>query len=231
MRSTSNKFSIIHKLIARSRKLSRHFHTSGKRTQRLHSVAEENDLSKVLRYPALILRNWRASVKYFELERTDGHFEFWTRYNTITFLTDVLSLLKAFQKKCQSDDITLIEVDRAKQRLFEHLELCKIEPIESGWEQLFLDEVVANGIVTSLHGIQLKKEINLTRTNRNCLPSFTSTQRAFIINKLLGHLEIRLSLDDHLLEAFRPLVSMNSSTSAEALEKCHAMRPVHFRIL
>lgn len=233
-----SSINIIAKLIGRAKKLSKHFRRSGKRTQNLHSIAAENGFDKPLRYPAffavrwveyvyklfnVILRNWRTSMKYFESENLDGHLDFWTRYNTIhfvTFLTDVLGLVKTFQKGCQSDDITLIDVDRRKERLFERLQRCKNTSVEEGWEKLFLEKVRTHRNIVSLHDIHLKTTIN---RSRNALAPFTPAIRVFIIDKLVGHLKIRLSLDADLLKSFKPLLSMSLATSEEDLKTTHAV--------
>lgn len=115
----------------------------------------QHELSKPLRYPSYfnvrwvefvfnffnaILRNWRVSIMYFQSEKLQSRLHFWTQYDTLhslTFLTDVLFLLKRFQKSYQSDTITLIELSRLSDRLFEKLEHCKMHLLKKAGKNYF----------------------------------------------------------------------------------------------
>lgn len=108
---------IISTIITQAVKLSTHFHRSAKRTLKLRNIARVNHFKKPLRYPAYFavrwgqfthsllyacLRNWRASIKYFESENLTGQMNRWMCYDKIhllTFLIYLLGLLKTFQKK------------------------------------------------------------------------------------------------------------------------------------
>lgn len=65
--------------------------------------------------------------------------------------------------------------------------------------------------------------INQPRRRNATQLLFTRTTRINIIDKLIGHLTIRLDLDASLLTAFQPLFTINSSTSLGDLEDCHAI--------
>jgi hypothetical protein len=246
---STSKLNIIDKLIIRARKLSKHFRSSGKRTQKLRTIAANEKLQRPVRYPAFfavrwveyvfkllnaVLRNWYTSMKYFQSENLTSQLNFWTQYNTLhftVFLTDVLSLVKRFQKSCQSDTINLLDVNNLKQSLFENLEKSKHTHVEEGWEELFLRQTVINTNNAILRGIQLKTATStiITRTTRNnratkrILPLFTPTTRQHIIGKLIQDLKMRLDLDLPLIKAFEPLLSINSLASLEDLKMCHAV--------
>lgn len=234
-----SKINIIDKLITRARKLSKHFRDSGKRTNKLQDTATQNGLSTPLRYPRFfavrwveyvfnlfyaVLRNWRASIIYFEAEQLQDQLTYWTQYDTLhflTFLTDVLGLVKRFQKSCQSDTITLIEVSKLSDSLFTKLDRCKVEHIDNGWEDLFLKSVVSNGNDVFLFGIKLQTTISI-RTRRNVI-SFNQQKRNHIIQTLIQHLKTRLDLDVPLLKAYEPFAKISSTTLQENLEFSHSI--------
>lgn len=111
-----------------TRKLVAYFRKSGSRTKKLKAIAAANNFNKPLRYPVYfevrwseftfnlfnaVLRNWRSTIKYFESTTFWVLMNQWlvlNKLHLITFLIDVLGLLKAFQKTCQSDTISLLDV-------------------------------------------------------------------------------------------------------------------------
>lgn len=243
-KTTSDKTKSISNVITHARKLSKYFRRSGKRTQALKDVAEANDLKRPLRYPAFfavrwveyvynlfqaILRNWRASMSYFRSVNETKKFNFWLNYDNlrfITFLTDILLLIKTFQKECQSDTITLLEVAEQKANLIKRLENCNNARVDGGWEECLSQSIVTNGNRKYLCGIQLKSvnsNFRIVRGRRTvALSSFTLQKRRFIIHRLIQNLKTRLELDNGLLAAMEPLRVISSSTSSEDLELCHS---------
>lgn len=230
-----SKIKIVEHFILRARKLSKFFRRSGKRTQGLSDVATRKNLRKPLRYPKFfavrwveylynlfyaVLRNWHTSIKYFELNVDATHqLHFWLQYDTLrfcTFLIDVLCLLKTFQKACQSDSITLIEVAKLKHNLLKELGECENTKIEGGWEELLGQKIVRIGNHLYLNDIKLKSNLNTTRQS-----TFTPTTRKSIIRKLIHHLESRLALDDTLVKAMAPFEKIALSTKLDDLKICH----------
>lgn len=249
-KSTSDKTKSISDVITRARKLSKYFRCSGKRTQALKDVADANDLKRPLRYPAFfavrwveyvynlfqaILRNWRASMSYFRSVNETKKLNFWLNYNNlrfITFLIDILLLIKAFQKECQSDTITLIEVVERKVNLIKRLENCNNARVDGGWEECFAKSIVTNGNRKYLCGIELKSvnsNFRIVRGRRTASSSFTLQNRRFIIQRLIQNLKTILELDNGLLAAMEPLRAIRSSTSSEDLELCHSTFAPDFR--
>lgn len=228
------KIAIIQKLILNARKLAAHFRKSGKRTKSLKLIAAANNFNRPLRYPAYfevrwsefthnlfnaVLRNWRSSIKYFESTTFDTLKNQWLIVNQLhlmTFLIDVLGLLKSFQKTCQSDSISLLDVVQKKQNLFARLESCKNDALAGGWEELFLNELSKIGNTVYLCGIQMKK----ARDRMNC--SLTSTTRDFILVKLIGQLKIRLGIEDSFQQTMKPLIDIDSTTLTSDLQYCYS---------
>lgn len=153
------RIKIISDLIKDARNLCAYFRKSGKRTHELRKIAAINNLPRPLRYPAYfevrwseftfnlfyaVLRNWRASVQYFECEHLVTQKNRWLLYDrlhSMTFLVDALGLLKSFQKTCQSDSISILDVVQKKETFLNRLRCCKNGPIAGGWEEMFLREV------------------------------------------------------------------------------------------
>lgn len=205
------------------RKLAAHFRKSGSRTKKLRTIAAVNNFKRPLRYPAYfevrwseftfnlfydVLRNWRSSIKYFQATTFSALMNQWLivdKLHFITFLIDVLGLLKAFQKTCQSDTISMLDVIQKQHDLFTRLESCKYGELEGGWEELFLKDLVKTNKNFHLYG------------RMSC--SFTSARRQFIVQKLVGQLKIRF---DSMQQTLKPLVDIKNTVSTRDLQHCHS---------
>lgn len=234
------RIKVIADLIKLTRKLFGFFRKSGKRTQTLRKIAATNKLRKPLTYPAYfevrwseftfnlfyaVLRNWRSSMQYFISENLVPETNRWLLYDRLhllTFLTDTLSLVKAFQKTCQSDSISILDVVQKKDEFLNRLESCKNGPIAGGWEELFLKEVEIKNNNFFLHGHKLKK-ISLASSRRSgcCTFSFTITKRHYILDKLIGHLKIRLGVDVPMQTKLSPLANFSTATTHQKIVLCH----------
>lgn len=215
-------------------KLSKFFRKSGVRTHNLKVVAESNKLRAPIRFPPFfevrwseyvydllnaVLRNYRASIQYFKLNNWNSFLTVWLRYDRVhfvTFLADVLLVLKKFQKACQSDHISIADVPLLHAKFTESLELCKDNCLEGGWEQHFLESVVTNGNVKLLHGIELTKSD--TRTAFRFMPVF----RHRIIRLLVCHVNMRIHCDALLHKAITPLVNVSTAASQLDIQACHS---------
>lgn len=212
--------------ITRARKLSKFFHGSGKRKKNLFapSFFAVRWVECVFNLCNAVLRNWRAAIKYFESEHLEFQLSYWLQYDTLRifcFIADVLGLLKTFQKACQGDKITLMDVTRFKETLLQHLKKCEEKHVAGGWEELLQHSIDQRGNSTFLHGIRLHSNTR-TRAGRRRNGRFTETTRKFIIHRLIGQLDMRLELDDCLTKAMKPLNKIIVSTSREDLNLCHA---------
>lgn len=107
------------------------------------------------------LRNWRAAINYFKCEKEIGLSNRWLLYDRIhllAFITDVLNLLKKFQKTFQSDTTSLFTIDGEKAKLMNELNNLMKSPLDKGWEQLLTDvEVQKDGEYLSVWTQVVKK--------------------------------------------------------------------------
>ncbi len=125
-------------------------------------------------------------MKYFEMDNLSTLRRQWLCYNRfhlLTFITDILQLLKKFRKSCQSDSISIFDVFRLQVSLFEELERCKSEKLVGGWEEQFLKNVVENQSGSYLHGFKLIK--TTTPSDRRKGLTFTTASRIQILCKLI----------------------------------------------
>lgn len=135
-------------------------------------------------------------MQYFKNENESGLSERWLLYDRIhllAFLTDVMFLLKTFQKTFQSDSISLFNVQQKKENLFARLQNCADEPVSGGWEETFLSEIETRTDGLYFFGHRLSQ--NHVRSVRTATCSFTVTERKLIISSLLTHLNTRLEYD------------------------------------
>lgn len=170
-----------------------------------------------------MLRNWRACVIYLQSEKLTGLLKqllSYDRLHFLTFMTDILDILKIFQKSCQSDSISILELLPMKDRLFERLESCKNDCVDGGWEQLFLNNVITTGNETHFYGFKLTRNGPLRNGRQQHL--FTVTKLKNIIDTLIKNLKIRIGLDNSLYESLKPLEKIVASTLEVNLEACRS---------
>lgn len=137
----------------------------------------------------------------------------------LTFLTDILLLLKTFQKSFESDTNIITQVETKKEQLFDRFKNCIDECLENGWEQLFLDEIKCESDGVYFFGHKLITE-GRTRSN-NSAYAFTSEKREAIIRSLIEHLQERLEFDEHTQMSLTPLHPLDTTTSIDSLRSCH----------
>lgn len=160
----SKNKAFIKRIIKNAASLSTHFHRSGKRTQKLHDLCTEHKLSRPLRYPkyfevrwteytykifAVVLRNWRGSIEYFKLEKKDKLLQKWLSYNRLhlmTFLCDILSTIKIFQKTFESNSISIFDISSKKRDFLKRMDHIKRASVDEGWEKMFLDNIDCSDI-------------------------------------------------------------------------------------
>lgn len=229
--------SLIADLIKDASGLSTHFHTSGERTHKLHTVAIKNKLTEPLRYLnyfevrwtqytfdlfSVTLRNWRAAMLYFIEEREIGLSNFWLLYDRIrllAFLTDILSLLKTFQKTFESDTVSILVLQNKKQTLCDRLLEFIDKPKENGWEQEFLSSLDLKDDGKYFFGHKLLTYSG--RSNRLGRCTFTELNRKRIIETLINLINERMSFDLELQDNLKPLAEINRSFSRQSLQLCH----------
>jgi len=131
-KSVTDLVSEVSHLLQKLSGLSSFFHTSGLRTRQLKELASTNDLAcrslpKVFEVHwseytfslvNSVLESWHALVLYMQQshdKQAEG-FETLltnkTNLELLTFLADVLAVFSRFQKKIQSDNVTLLDIQR-----------------------------------------------------------------------------------------------------------------------
>lgn len=238
-KNTCQANSLITDLIKEASSLSAFFHHSGQRTQKLKNISSENteEFQKYIQYPAYfqirwtqfthslltaVLRNWKASIQYFESENEIGLLNRWLNYERIhftSFLADVLELYKRFQMTFERDSITVFDVFSKKDKLVSKLIKLKSIPLEGGWEELFFKNLIVSGEENSLFGHTL----NRNHKRQNSVETFCSLQRTNIIDSLIQFLNERLDQDRDMYECLQPLLKIDATTPHESLSKCHSV--------
>lgn len=133
--------------------ISSFFHTSGLRTRKLKSIAEEKKLS-FMKLPKLfevrwseftydllnsILISWNVLVLYFIKSTKKSSIGFkiiLTNYDNIyriAFTADLLFLFSNYQKKLQSDSLTITDMDKLTKNVLEQIDLLKTQNLLGGW--------------------------------------------------------------------------------------------------
>lgn len=225
---------IINKNVQFCRQLPAHFNTSAVRLNELKKTARDNQLSPPLRYPPflairwtefvsnlfnVVLRNWRAACHYFVKSNKKSFLDVWLYHDTIHFiffLADILSLVKIFQKSCQSDSICITDVLPLRAKFIESLESCRSKPLSGGWEEMFFAKKSHVGNQTKFYGF------TLSHNRRRSSFSFTDRIRQMVIRSLMNHINIRIGMDSFLHEQISPLVNLDVTMDVEAVKRCFA---------
>lgn len=213
--------------------VSTYFRQSAVRTTNLKNSAETNNLNIPLRYPAFfevrwteyvynlfnaVLRNWRSTIAYYKSCNLKSFLSIWLhkeRLHFITFLTDVLSVVKKFQKSCQSDDICIADVLPLRAKCIASLENLKSGSLVDGWEELFLKSLRISGTEIIFYGHKLLKASGKQSF------SFNSYNRQRVIQSLIKQINIRINFDSTLHETIQPLVNISFGVQEQDLKICH----------
>ena len=222
--------------------LSTYFHTSAARTTELEKIAKDNDL-KVCRLPKLIevrwaeftfsllnavLSSWRALLLFCEGctnkddRQVKGFGKTLSNKNNMLlmcFLADFLFLLQNFQKRLQSDSLTLLDVKPETNRFIEKVRGLQSKPLLGGWESAFNEDF--DSIGNTFHGhVLFEKERRSKKRNL-----FVSEERSFVairvecIDAMITFMSQRLHLDESFIEEIRSFC--NFEATDEQLTKVH----------
>ena len=162
--------------------ISSFFHTSGVRTRELNALAAKHGL-KCCALPRVfevrwteftsslinaILTSWRVLVLYFQESKdkaTSGFLMLLTNkcvLELMAFVADVLAVFSRFQKKIQSDSVTLLDLDTEISLVTSKLVKVKETPLLGGWVETLqtqLDSTEEDGQTTyRLKNIALGEE-------------------------------------------------------------------------
>ena len=96
-----------------------------------------------------VMKNWRASTKYFKESATNnearGFLAEWTDKDTLSltcFVADLLYVHKRFHQSFQDDDILIFDICKRKKTSLTRLEKMKEEPLSGGWEENFDNNLI-----------------------------------------------------------------------------------------
>eukprot|EP00795_Rhopilema_esculentum_P015885 gene15884-7217_t len=128
-------------LVEKLAAISTYFHVSANRTSELEKVAKVEGLT-VLCFPKYfefrwaeftaalldaILCSWQALVK-FNVEQCDAEGKKFPKFLTkkdnlllMCFVADLLSLIKVFEKKLQSDSLTIVDIEPEAEKFYERV--------------------------------------------------------------------------------------------------------------
>lgn len=161
-------------------------------------------------------------MHYFLKQNETGLSNRWLLYDRIhllTFMTDVLCLMKTFQKTFQSDSISILNVRKKKEKLIVKLQKCVDETVPNGWEQMFLSKIETKDDGDYFFGHKLLKNNN--RSSRTATCTFSATERKLIIDTLIKHINTRLDYDISLQKNLEPLNSIKASLCRQKLKSCY----------
>lgn len=232
-KSISEKNLLVANLIQDANSLSSYFHLSADRTRNLKEIANEIQVGNILHFPSYfairwvefthdmfyaVVRNWRATVEYFKLHDEIGLLNRWLNYDRVhfvTFITDLLSLLKSFQKTFESDDVSILEIASKKENFLKRLESLITSQLPGGWEEEFFKNIQKSNENNILYGH------TLIPRSRNSQCKFGEPERSALIRSLIKSLGDRLGVDEVADNHLRPLSVFQQSTTSRALKLCH----------
>lgn len=233
-KSISDKNMLVANLIQDANSLSSFFHLSAERTQSLKEIAADMNFGNILRFPSYfsirwteftydmfyaVMRNWRATVEFFKSHNEIGLLNRWLNFDRIyllAFIIDLLTLLKAFQKTFESDDITILDVATKKNKFVKRLEDLRTKRLHGGWEEEFFLKINKSNGQTLLYG-----HILIPRSkNSNC--KFGLPERDSIIFSLITSIGERLGIDEVTDRHLMPLSVLSHATTHRALNLCHS---------
>jgi hypothetical protein len=208
--------------------LATYFHTSAMRTAELEAIAKEHGLT-LRRLPKYfevrwaqfslalfdaVLCSWQALIKFCTSSDSSHASGFGkvlsNSYNLrlMCFLADILFLLSNFQKRLQSDRLTIVDMPQEVANFQKKLTALQNKPILGGWEEALETDLV-DGM---FHGVQLLEKERRS-TNKHL---FVTQQRDFAairsetIHAMQHFMECRMSLSDTFTVAATKFVNFRA---------------------
>ena len=230
----------VDKMITKLSGISSFFHVSAARTSELENVAKAKSLG-LRHFPKLfevrwsqftaslidaVLISWRALMAYCtesddpQAKNIGKLLSNKDNMQLTCLLGDVLFLLKTFQKRLQSDDITIVDIVPEAKKFLKKLEKLNDKELLGGWEETFNNNY--NDEDETFFGITLwqKERRNIRRRNQ-----FVSERRNFnairfeILESLKNFMTTRLKLDNRLNASLAKVA--NFSANDDELREAH----------
>lgn len=221
--------------------ISTYFHYSALRSSELKNIASTNNL-KLVSIPKIfeigwsqftfqlmrnILVSWEALVLYFDSNKENaqcaGYLDYFPNLGNlkfIAFLGDVLFSFKRFQKKLQSNQLTLIEMKSHVADVLKSLKDMENKLLIGGFErnltsQLKINEIDDNKVFFKSIKMQT---VEIARTRRE--PKDFTEVRKSVLMALRTFLTDRFKIDEKLFEQIDPFVEFEKNAD---IEKIHSM--------
>ena len=138
------------------------FRSSAVRTRNLYEIAKNENtavlaFSRVFEirwgeFTSLLIEttqvSWKALVMYLndkEGVKEKGFFNFLTSHShldLLSYLADVITIFSRFQRKLQSDSITLLDMGDHVKTVKDQLKKLKQDPLLGGWMETFNEQLV-----------------------------------------------------------------------------------------
>lgn len=229
----------IGKMLSILSNMATYFHFSAIRSSELKQTAKNRGL-RLLHLPKIftirwtefsfkllnnVLLSWQVLVIYFQNNIEDAQCAGFLKYLTslktmkmLAFLADLLFTFERFQKKLQSDRLTLIDMKSHVDSIKKGLNEMKTTKLLGGFEFRLADNLVEgeNGTVF-LKSIELTPEES-TRTRQTQI-TFTEV-RENVLNALQNFLTDRFQIDEPILKIIEPFVNFSKDAN---ISEIHAM--------
>lgn len=219
----------IGKVLSVMSSISSYFHSSAVRTSELQEVASQNgiklySLPKIFeirwtQFSFTLLRNtlmsWNALVIYFqqngENATCSGYLQYLTNIENlrlISFLADLLFSFQRFQKKLQSDKLTIISMIGYMKQMKNTLNHLKETHLLGGFEEKFGESITQSGDKTYLKGIELKSQGRPGRHRKKF-----GELRLEILEAVEKCLDDRFEADEIFMEKIRSFIEFDKKTN------------------
>eukprot|EP00112_Aurelia_sp_Birch-Aquarium-sp1_P018346 Seg4366.1 transcript_id=Seg4366.1/GoldUCD/mRNA.D3Y31 product="hypothetical protein" protein_id=Seg4366.1/GoldUCD/D3Y31 len=242
-KSVTKEVPEVDSLIKDASALSTYFRISAVRTKNLKNIAEQYEFQyfHFLRYFEVrwtqfchellecALKNWRASIKYFENEQSQearGYLNKWLDKDNIhlaSITADVLYIYKRFHQAFQDDNILIFDIIKKKESILRRFEELKHTPLVRGWEELFLTRFqLLDGQYKFLGNTLNVKERRRGHNRYVSDKRNIDAVRSEVIQSIINFLNDRL--DEDSLEstaALSPLKKLDPSATNDELKACY----------
>lgn len=232
----THSHAVIDEILNRLSSISSYFHKSGVRTSELKKIATDNKLD-VLSLPKKFtirwtefsytmvnsfLRSWHALVIYFNTNKRNnainvGYFKFLTKLENLraaAFIADLLHIYSRYQKKIQSDKLTIIDLAKSIHSLENALIDLKAKLHPGGWEETLELQMEVKDEKVFLKGFELWNSSG----RRAAVEHEFDNIRNGIIDVIIDRLRQRFERDNVLMESIEPFVQFRKDAD---LRKIH----------
>ena len=143
----------------------------------------------------------------------------------LSYLADVITIFSRFQRKLQSDSITLLDMGDHVKTVKDQPKKLKQDPLLGGWMETLSELLVVQSDGDDENMVLSGQELRTTEPRRNqyhnLLVSETKDVIAVkheIVNSLINFLDERFSiLDDHGISILKPSIDLENSADIKLI--------------